>query len=117
MVIVKTRGEIRKERSQAKSNSTCRCTLGKLRIVNCKIVRQNQAYVQASNTAMLNRKKRRKVSVRLKRDHEAEIANIPLRVLEMNKEFNMAAKEYTTWPLPLTHFIRSHILIIKQNWG
>ena len=105
MVIIKTRGEIRKEKNR-KQKATQRANAQFRKAENSKSqhrmmeLRQNQAYVQASNTAMLNRKKRRKVSVRLKRDHEAEIANIPLRVLEMNEEFDMAAKEYATWPLP-----------------
>ncbi|RIB23961.1 hypothetical protein C2G38_2169882 [Gigaspora rosea] len=98
MVIIKSRGEIRKEKDRKQKA----------------IQRADVQFKEAENSKLQDPKK---ISVRLKRDHEAEIVNIPLRVLEMNEEFDMAAKEYATWPLPLTHFIRSHILIIRQNWG
>ncbi|RIB02388.1 hypothetical protein C2G38_2050105 [Gigaspora rosea] len=71
MVIIKSRGEIRKEKDR-KQKAIQRADVQFKEAENSKLqdrmmeLRQNQAYVQASNTAMLNRKKRRKLVFVLK---------------------------------------------------
>ncbi|CAG8751943.1 1473_t:CDS:1, partial [Racocetra persica] len=73
MVIIKTRGEIRKEKNR-KQKAIQRANPQFREAENSKShhrmieLRQNQTYVQASNIAMLNRKKRRKVIARLEKD-------------------------------------------------
>ncbi|CAG8849892.1 22378_t:CDS:1, partial [Racocetra persica] len=65
MVIVKTRGEIRKEKDRTqkaiqRANAQFRKAENSKSHYHMMELRQNQAYVQASNTTMLNQIKRRK---------------------------------------------------------
>jgi len=51
----------------------------------------------------MNRKieKAKKIDARIARDHRAKEADIPLRILELDKEFDEVLGKYADWPQPL----------------
>src|SRR4051794_13253876 len=101
MVIIETRRESRKRKDRERKAS--RRTIQQFRESDnkkskqCMIkLRQNKNYNQTCNLISRN-KKQKKNEIRLMKNFLAESRNIPLRILEMDEEFNNIVNNYITW--------------------
>ncbi|RHZ45125.1 hypothetical protein Glove_689g9 [Diversispora epigaea] len=102
MVIIETRGESRKKKNRKRKASQrviqqfrkSDNEKSKQRMIK---LRQDKNYNQAYNLVSKN-KRQKKIEIRLTKDFLAKSKNIPLRVLEMDEEFNNTINNHATWP-------------------
>ncbi|RHZ44335.1 hypothetical protein Glove_739g7 [Diversispora epigaea] len=114
MVIIETRRESRKRKDRERKAS--RRTIQQFRESDnkkskqCMIkLRQNKNYNQTCNLISRN-KKQKKNEIRLMKNFLAESRNIPLRILEMDEEFNNIVNNYITWPQKINQEISKNAL-------
>lgn len=67
------------------------------------------------NEMQNNRRKKARKTISLARDYQALVAGIPLRVLEMNEEFEQSMQKYANWPQPVEEVILREALAEFRN--
>ncbi|RHZ88922.1 hypothetical protein Glove_19g13 [Diversispora epigaea] len=114
MVIIETRGESRKKKDRKRKAS--RRVIQQFRKSDNEKskqhmikLRQNKSYNQACNLISKN-KRQKKIEIRLTKDLLAKSKNIPLRVLEMDEEFNDTINNHATWPQKINQEISKNTL-------
>lgn len=85
MVIIETSSEARKRKNHERMASQYK----------------NSQFQKLQIENITTSQKKRKIQARLARDHQAENLSIPLRIMEMNEDFEKLQQKYSTWPQPI----------------